>query len=138
MQPKTEAECRALFKGLPIAVVEAVINVSATLSCTGPLSLYDSQSSFAYLKFMETWMIVARHLRDDAIEFAHGPPSSPRPPHQQEIERPVKVAITCWEELFKPKETAYANTSERIWLVSHPVTTDWRFKVGVNRISRVS
>jgi len=67
---KTEAQYCVLFKSLPTAVTEAVIDVSATLSSAGPLSLHDSLSSFEYLKFMETWMVVARHLRDDVTEFA--------------------------------------------------------------------
>lgn len=46
----------------PTAVMEATISINTYYP------IFNFSSAFSYLKFMESWMVVARHLRDDAIE----------------------------------------------------------------------
>jgi hypothetical protein len=48
----------------PTAVMEATIKVGTYYAT------YYSCCAFSYLKFMESWVVVARHLQDDATESA--------------------------------------------------------------------
>ncbi len=53
----------ALHQVLPRAVTEATIWIPTTLKDLGA-------STLEHLQIMESWMAVARHLRDDATELA--------------------------------------------------------------------
>lgn len=75
----------ALHDTIPMRVVKATIEVSTQHSDYIPTCpfwakriIYDSPCSFSYLKSMETRMVAARHLRDDATEFARQSPVSRR------------------------------------------------------------
>lgn len=56
-------EYEALAQVLPTAVTEASISIFFT-------SPHDHSSRFWYLKLIENWMVVARHLSDNATELA--------------------------------------------------------------------
>lgn len=52
------------YESMPTAVLSAPIDIS------NYYTTYGSHGEFHRLKFMESWMVVARHLRNDAIELA--------------------------------------------------------------------
>jgi hypothetical protein len=56
-----DVHMEGLRQVLPAAVTEATICISTTIENLG-------RSTFEHLQFMESWLAVARHLRDDATE----------------------------------------------------------------------